>query len=56
MDFQETQPIETGFAPVFASKLAPHLAGLEDQRKALRGKGARLFKIALGLGVLLGAR
>ncbi|WGW04185.1 DUF3137 domain-containing protein [Tropicibacter oceani] len=54
MDFKETQPIETGFAPVFASKIAPHMGGLEDQRKTLQGKGARMFKIALGLGAVLG--
>ena len=52
MEFKETRPIEQGFAPIFAEKIAPHLDALEGRRQALQGKGQRYFKIALGLGAV----
>ncbi|WP_425098000.1 DUF3137 domain-containing protein [Tropicibacter sp. S64] len=53
MEFQEKQPIESGFAPIFAEKIAPHLGSLEGQRQELQEKGKQQFKIALGIGVVL---
>ncbi|WP_136440123.1 DUF3137 domain-containing protein [Pacificoceanicola onchidii] len=53
MEFQETQPIEQGFAPIFKEQIAPHLGALEGQRTELKAKGAQQFKIALGIGVVL---
>lgn len=53
MTFQETLPIETGFAPVFAEKIAPHLGALEGQRQELQEKGKAQFKVALGIGAAL---
>ncbi|WP_323768252.1 DUF3137 domain-containing protein [Antarctobacter sp.] len=54
MQFIEKSPIETGFAEVFAQRVAPKLDRLEAKRAELLKAGWRNFGITMAIGVLIG--
>lgn len=53
-DFTERSSIESGFAAVYRTRLAPRLNGLEQERQAVLATAKRHVAIALAAGAALG--